>query len=98
MGGGGGGGGGGEEKRKKEQKIEGEKIERERLYLLSRFLGDRIGGFKRSKKKSSSSRQGLRIETGVGEFQQTPRGRSSPTLVIFYLKGCVVVVFVTPLL
>ena len=26
------------------------------------------------------------------EFQQTPRGRSSPTLVTFYPKGCVVVV------
>ena len=55
-------------------------------------MGDRTGGFKRSKKKSSSSRQGLCIETGVGEFRQTLGGRSSPTLVIFYPKGCVVVV------
>ena len=28
----------------------------------------------------------------MGEFRQTPRGRSSPTLVIFYPKGCVVVI------
>ena len=40
----------------------------ERLHLLSKFLGNRNRGFKRSKRKSSTSRQGLRIETGVGEF------------------------------
>ena len=76
-----------EEKREKR----GEILEY-KLSLLSRFPGDRIGDFKRSKRKSSSSRQGLRIETGVEEFRQTPRGRSSPTFVIFYPKGCVVVV------
>ena len=67
-------------------------LERERLHILSKFLGDRTGDFKRSKRKSLSSRQGLYIETGVKEFRQTPRGRSSPTLVTFYPKGCVVVV------
>ena len=40
----------------------------ERLHLLSKFLGNRNRGFKWSKRKSSTSRQGLRIETGVGEF------------------------------
>ena len=40
----------------------------ERLHLLSKFLGNRNHGFKRSKRKSSTSRQLLRIETGVGEF------------------------------
>ena len=31
-------------------------------------------------KKSSSSRKKLRVETGIGEFRQTPRGRGfSPT-------------------
>ena len=63
---GGGGGGGGTEKQK------GGDLERslrgERLHLLSKFLGNRNRGFKRSKRKSSTSRQGLRIETGVGEF------------------------------
>ena len=32
------------------------------------------------------------MKTGIEEFRQTPRGRSSPTLVTFYPKGCVVVV------
>ena len=41
---------------------------RERLHLLSKFPDDRTDGFKRSKRKSSTLRQGLRIETGVGEF------------------------------
>ena len=42
----------------------------ERLHLLSKFMGNRNRGFKRSKGKSSTLRQGLRIETGVGEFLQ----------------------------
>ena len=67
-------------------------LERERLHILSKFPGDWTGGFRRSKRKSSSSQQGLRIETGIEEFRQTSRGRSSPTLVTFYPKGCVVVV------
>ena len=40
----------------------------ERLHLLSKFLGNRNRGFKRSKRECSTLRQGLRIETGVGEF------------------------------
>ena len=40
----------------------------ERLHLLSKFPRNRNRGFKRSKRKSSTSLQGLRIETGVGEF------------------------------
>ena len=40
----------------------------ERLHLLSKFLGNRNRGFKQSKRKSSTLRQGLRIETIVGEF------------------------------
>ena len=61
------------------------------MELLSRFPGNRTGGYRWSKKKSASPCRELRVETGNGEFQQTPRGRYSPTLVIFYLKGCVVV-------
>ena len=60
--------------RKKEKEGKKRVVERERLHLLSKFPGDRTGGFRRSKRKSSSSRQGLRIETGVGEFRQTPKG------------------------
>ena len=45
-----------------------ESLREERLHLLSKFLRNRNRGFKRSKRKSSTSRQGLRIETGVGEF------------------------------
>ena len=45
-----------------------ESLREERLHLLSKFLRNRNHGFKRSNRKSSTSRQGLRIETGVGEF------------------------------
>ena len=61
-------------KKEKERKGRERKSCRERLHLLSKFPGDQTDGFKRSKKKSSFSRQGLRIETGIGEFRQTPRG------------------------
>ena len=49
---------------------------RERHHLLSRFPGDRISGFRRSKRESSSSLQGLRIETEVVEFRKTLKVRS----------------------
>ena len=45
-----------------------ESLREEILHLLSKFLRNRNCGFKRSKRKSSTSRQGLRIETRVGEF------------------------------
>ena len=49
---------------------------RERHHLLlSRFPDDRTDGFRRSKRKSSSSLQGLHIKIGVVEFQQTLKGR-----------------------
>ena len=55
--------------KKREKGEEKERVlERERLHLLSKFPDDRTEGFRWSKRKSSSSRQGLRIETGVGEF------------------------------
>ena len=59
-----------EGRKEKNRKERGIKIEsfRERLHLLSKFPDDRTGGFRRSKRKSSTSRQGLLIETGVGEF------------------------------
>ena len=64
-----GGGGGGENgKTKGGGGFKEESLREERLHLLSKFLRNRNRGFKRSKRKSSTSRQGLRIETGVGEF------------------------------
>ena len=81
----------GEREKKKGKPYLKREFERERLHLLSKFPGNRTGDFKWSKGKSSSSRQGLRIETGIEEFRQTPRGRSSSTLVTFYSKSCVVV-------
>ena len=53
-------------RKEKSRKERGRK--KERLHLLSKFPDDRTDGFRRSKRKSSTSRQGLRIDTGVGEF------------------------------
>ena len=77
-------------KKKGKGKGEKKKVEREAL-PSSRFSDDRIVGFMRSKRESPFSRQELQVETRNGEFRQISRGRSSHTLVIFYLKGCVAV-------
>ena len=70
---------GGEEKEKKEKR-ERRRRRREKLHLLSSFSGDRTVGFYRSKMESSSLRKELQVETGIGEFRQTPRGKGlSPT-------------------
>ena len=58
----------GRKEQKKKMKEKKRVLERERHHLLSKLPGDRTGGFKWSKRKSSSSMQGLRIETGVMEF------------------------------
>ena len=79
------------EKKRKEKGREAEILEREKLHLLSRFLDDRTDGSRWIKKKSASPRKEFLVETRNGEFRQTPRGRSSPTSVILYPKGCVVV-------
>ena len=74
---------GGEKRRRGREESKPRKDERfysKKPSLLSKFPGDWTCDFKRSKGKSSSSRQGLSIETGVEEFRQTPRGRGfSPT-------------------
>ena len=44
---------------------------REREHLLSKIPADRIVGFLRAEKQSGSTRRGLRVGTGFGEFQQT---------------------------
>ena len=64
-------------KKRRERK---EKEKRVKLYLISNFFDDRTFGFHRSKRESSSSWQELQVKTRIGEFRQTPRGRSlSPT-------------------
>ena len=81
-------------KERKGRKGEKKKVERERGFIFSlEFPDDRTDGFRQSKRKSPSSRQELQVETGNGEFRQTSRSSSSPTLVIFYPKGCVAVSF-----
>ena len=60
--------GGGAGRKKQKGGFKKESLREERLHLLSKFLINRNRGFKRSKRKNSTSRQGLRIETGVGEF------------------------------
>ena len=60
--------------------------ERERGSIFSLdFLTMGPSVFDEARGKISSSRQGLRIETGVGEFRQTPRGRG------FLLLGLILV-------
>ena len=45
---------------------------RERVRLISKFLGDSTVEIIRSKKESHSTRRGLRMDSGFKEFQQTP--------------------------
>ena len=49
---------------------EEEARERERVYLLSRFLRDRSFRSQRDKKQGWSTRQGLHVGTGIMEFRQ----------------------------
>ena len=58
----------GEEEKMKKGGFKKESLREERLHLLSKFLGNRNRGFKRSRRRSSTSRQGLRIETEVADF------------------------------
>ena len=49
----------------------------EKIQLLSRISGYQIVCFRRSKRKSSSTRRELRVDTRIRGFRQTPRGRGS---------------------
>ena len=71
-----------EGKRKKEER-ERRKRWREKLHLLSRFDGNRIVGFRLSKRQSPSTRQGLLIKTKIRDFRQAPRGREFSSFVLF---------------
>ena len=71
---------GGERERKRRRKEREEEVEREALYIVSRFFGDWTVGFHRSKRESYFSRRELQVETGNWEFRQTSRVRGfSPT-------------------
>ena len=59
-------------------------LEREAL-PLSRILGDRTVGFQLDKKQSCSPRQGLRVGTSFGEFQQTSEGMGFLLLGLFFI-------------
>ena len=77
--------------RKKKEKGREEEILVREAPPLSSFPSDQTDSSRWIKKKSASPSKEFLVETGNGEFRQTPRGRSYPTLVIFYPKGCVVV-------
>ena len=67
-----------ERERRKEKK--GEEKMSEKLQLLSRILGDRTFGSRRSKRQSWSTQRELRVGTKICRFCQTPRGKDfSPT-------------------
>ena len=59
---------GGRKKGKRKRKEKDRVLERERLYLLSKFPGNLTEGFRWSKRESLSSELELHIETGIGEF------------------------------
>ena len=55
--------------------------------LLSNIYGNRIVGFRRSKRQSRSMHRELRVGTKILEFRQTPRGKEFSYLGYFYPKG-----------
>ena len=57
----------------------------ERVFLLSRNMGDPTVGSLRDKKESCSTQRGLRVGTGFREFPQTPRGRGFSLLAFYSL-------------
>ena len=60
----------GEEKERETKEKKEKKLEREKVYLLSRFLGDRSVRSRQDKKQSWSTWQRLRVGTGIVEFRQ----------------------------
>ena len=58
-----------------EKKREGEKRGVKRVKLLSKIYGNRIVGFRRSKRQSRSTHRELYVGTKISEFRQTPQGR-----------------------
>ena len=62
------------ERGKKWREKREEEKRRDKLIFLSIFLGNSTLGVRLSKRQSLSSRRELQVETGIGEFRQTPRG------------------------
>ena len=60
-------------------------LERECVFLLSRFLNDPTVGSLWDKKENCSTRRGLRVGTRFREFPQTPRGRGFSLLAFYSL-------------
>ena len=60
----------------------------ERVFLLSRILGNPIVRILRDKKESCSTRRGLRVGSSFREFRQTPRGRRFFLLGFYTLFKC----------
>ena len=48
-------------------------------------MGDPTVGSRRSEKENCSTRRDLRVDTGFGSFQQTPRGRGFSLLGFYAL-------------
>ena len=61
----------------------------ERVFLLSRIVGDPTVGSFQDKKESCSTRRGLRVGTGIREFPQTLRGRGFSLLGFYALFKCI---------
>ena len=72
----------GKERREKERGREEEK-RIEKLLILSCFPRDLTVGVRRSKRQSSFLRKELRVETGIGEFRKTPKGRGFSYSLLF---------------
>ena len=74
-------------KKKQNKRDGGERAGRERyfdfFFLLSKIYGNRIVGFRRSKRQSSSTHRELRVGTKILEFRQTPRDREFSYLCYF---------------
>ena len=77
-------GGGRGKLREKERERKGEEEKRrEKLLILSSFLGDPVVGVRQNKRQSSFSRRELQVETEIMEFRKTLRGRGFSYSVLF---------------
>ena len=75
----------GEKKGKRSSSFKFDFLERECVFLLSRFLNDPTVDSLRDKKESCSMRIGLPAGTRLKEFRQTPRGRGFSILGFYSL-------------
>ena len=64
-----------EKKREGMRRRERERKEKKGFPLLFKIYGNRVVGFRRSKRQSSSTRRELYVGMRIWGFLQTPRGR-----------------------